>query len=147
MFGDFKSCFIKLEMRCQVLFLRSQVQTHRGGLPKTVEKQCFDLFGPTYTERSFLRSSKNHVLFLRVQTHDAALETTEITVFSFGGLEEGGRDGGDEEEDSAGLTKFAACQGYVFCVATRPAACQHNTNQQKMSTQTVRFFYIIDAQR
>ena len=34
----------------------------------------------------------------------------------------GRRDGGEEEESSAGLTMFAACQSNVFCGATRHAA-------------------------
>ena len=87
----------------RILFSESQVRTHLGGLPKTLRKKCFVLFGSNYTEVSFRRSSKNLLFF-----------------WWSGGRRAGGKE--EEEEDTTGLTMFAVCQSSVLCVVTRPTA-------------------------
>ena len=78
-------------------------QDTREGSSRNLQKNMFSYgFAGPETRWRFLRSPKN--------------------VFPFSGVQAGGRGGGEEEECSARLTMFEACQSNVFCLLTRHAA-------------------------
>ena len=86
------------------------------------KRQCFVLCGSGNTGTAFPQNIEKNSFLLRVKEHQMLFPRSSKRQLSSGGVEAGGREGGEEKEGSAGLTMFPACENSVFCVPTRPAA-------------------------